>query len=278
MSDCKHCGKPAGLFKKVHQECETAFKEGSNRIVAEALASIKRKDEFTGLKSRIDAVAIRSHIGTDEEKSLMVAAWEKAVDLFLDDGVLEEKEEASLVRFKKHFMLKDEDVDKRGFLTKTVKAGALRELLEGKIPKRVTFSGVALNLQKGEEIIWAFPNTEYLEDKTRRRYVGQSHGVSVRIMKGVYYRTSAFRGHPVEYEERVSRGHGVMVLTNKHIYFHGAEKSFRIAYQKIVSFEPYSDGIGVIRDAANAKAQTFINGDGWFTFNIISNINNINSA
>ena len=276
MANCKYCGQPAGFLRHSHKGCAAKFEDGRNQIVAEAIASIQAKADFAALKGKIEAVASRSYIGTDEEKSLLVSAWEKAVDKFLDDDVLDQMEEASLVKYRNHFLLNDTDLDRNGYLTKTAKAGVLRDILEGKTPKRMNFDGtLTLNLQKSEEVVWAFPNTEYLEDKTRREYVGRTSGISIRVAKGVYYRTGAFRGHSVERIECVSLGRGLLVLTNKHIYFQGAAKSFRVPYQKIVSFQPYSDGIGIVRDAANAKAQTFINGDGWFTYNVITNISNL---
>jgi hypothetical protein len=57
------------------------------------------------------------------------------------------------------------------------------------------------------------------------------------------------------------------VVTDKNIYFTGPRKSLRLPYRKIVSFEPFSDGVGVMRDAATAKPQIFVTGDGWFTYN-----------
>jgi hypothetical protein len=61
-------------------------------------------------------------------------------------------------------------------------------------------------------------------------------------------------------------------VTDKHIYFSGSHKKFRIRYDKIVAFEPYCDGVGVQRDAATAKPQTFRTGDGWFAYNLITNL------
>lgn len=276
MANCKHCGLPAGLLRRAHKDCDAKFSRGCSEILAEALSTLKDGGDFDALKGRIAAVASQSYVGPSEQQKLLISAWEQAVDKFLDDGILDQAEETKLVQCKNYFLLNDTDLDRNGYLTKTAKAGALRDLLDGKIPRRVSIEGgVALNLQKNEQIIWAFPDTEYLEDKTRRDYIGRSSGVSIRVMKGVYYRTSAFRGHPVECTERISQGKGMLVLTNKHIYFHGAMKSFRIPYQKIVSFEPYSNGVGITKDGANAKAQTFINGDGWFIYNVLSNINNI---
>jgi hypothetical protein len=276
MANCKYCNKPAGFLRFTHKECDAKFKGGKAEISSTALSAIRNNTDLTELKSNIERVARNSFINEPDQKALIISAWQQAVDAFLDDGVLDRSEETRLVEYKNHFLLNDTDLDRSGHLTKTAKAGVLRDLAEGKIPERVSLDGaVALNLQKSEKIIWAFPGTEYLEDKTRRQFVGRSAGVSVRIMKGVYYRESAFRGHPVEYTERVSLGRGLLVVTNKHMYFHSQVKSFRVPFQKIVSFEPYSNGIGFSRDAANAKPQIFINGDGWFIYNLVSNVANI---
>ena len=133
-------------------------------------------------------------------------------------------------------------------------------------------SPLPINLQKGEKVIWAFKGTEYLEDKIRKQFVGGSQGLSFRVAKGVYYKTGAFKGHSVERTERIKSDNGLLAFTNKHIYFSGNTKSFRVPYAKIVSFEPFSDGIGIMRDAATAKPQIFVTGDGWFTYNLASSI------
>ncbi|MBQ8750135.1 MAG: hypothetical protein IJZ30_00670, partial [Alphaproteobacteria bacterium] len=60
-----------------------------------------------------------------------------------------------------------------------------------------------------------------------------------------------------------------------HIYFGCQHQNFRIKYEKIVSFTPYSDGIGIQRDAMTAKPQIFKIDDGWFVYNILANISKI---
>ena len=39
-----------------------------------------------------------------------------------------------------------------------------------------------------------------------------------------------------------------------------------------VSVNPCADGIGVMRDAQTAKPQTFRTGDGWFIYNLVTNL------
>ena len=40
----------------------------------------------------------------------------------------------------------------------------------------------------------------------------------------------------------------------------------------MVAFEPYSDGRGTMRDAQTAKPQSFFTSDGWFVYNLATNL------
>jgi hypothetical protein len=113
---------------------------------------------------------------------------------------------------------------------------------------------------------------DYLEEKARRLYVGRSRGVSVRVMKGVYYHTAGFKGYPVDRTERLHVDTGSVAITTKHIYFSGPRRAFRVPFAKIVSFEPFSNGLGFIRDSASAKPQILVTHDGWFTYNLVTNL------
>ena len=68
--------------------------------------------------------------------------------------------------------------------------------------------------------------------------------------------------------ETVHADIGLLGLTNKHIYFAGSRKKFRVRHDSIVSFDPYDDGLGIMRDAQTARPQTFRTGDGWFVYNL----------
>ena len=150
----------------------------------------------------------------------------------------------------------------------------LRDLTEGKIPEqRIKIDGqLPFLFQKSESLIWVFTNVEFYEQRTRTEYRGGSQGVSVRVAKGVYYRTSSFKGRPVQISEMKYIGTGILALTTKHIYFGSPEKKIKIPINKLVSIEPYEDGIGLQKDGVTAKPQIFKNIDGWFAHNAISNL------
>ena len=65
---------------------------------------------------------------------------------------------------------------------------------------------------------------------------------------------------------------GILGITDKHLYFSSGSKNFRVKYDKIVTFTPFEDGIGIQKDATNAKPQVFKNNDGWFTYNLVINL------
>jgi hypothetical protein len=237
-----------------------------------ALETLKSDQGYASLEAKLIGVSQANSLGHEDCKPLLCQAWEKAVDAFLDDDILDTFEEKRLAEFREHFSLTQDELDRNGALTKTVKAAVLRDVMSGKIPERLSIDGaLPINFQKKERLIWAFPGSQYLEDKTRRQYVGGSQGVSIRVMKGVYYRVGAFKAQPVETTERTHIDTGWVAITNRHVYFSGSRKSIRIPYTKIVSFEPFSNGFGVMRDTATAKPQIFITGDGWFSYNLVAN-------
>jgi hypothetical protein len=283
VGNCKYCGKPAGLLRDKHKECEQHYLEqeravqlAKEQVSAAISQAILDSGDFNGIEGKLATIEQTHQVPPSERRDLLIKGWETAVECILEDGVLDTTEEQRLVSFQKRFSLTSGDLNGNGALEKVVKAAVLRDILNGVLPQRLNMNSVIpVNLQKGEQIVWIFPESNYYEDKTRREYVGGSQGVSIRVMKGVYYRVGAFKGQAVEHTERVYIDTGSVVITNKHIYFAGPRKSLRVPYAKIVSFEPFSDGIGIMRDTTTAKPQVFETGDGWFTYNLVTNLSQL---
>jgi len=273
MGQCIYCGEPAGFLRKTHKECKQRHEQGKSEILTLIGKVGSEGGDLKRLESSIEQVASSSHIDTSTMNFLVASGWERAVEAAFDDGILTEEEENALSELKQHFSLSQQELDRNGSFTKIVKGAVLRDILDGKLPERVQIDGnLPFNLQKTEKVVWVFQNVDYYEEKTRTRYVGGSQGVSIRIAKGLYYRTGAFKGDRVQTSETIHADTGLLGVTNKHLYFAGPSKRFRINYNKIVAFEPFSDGIGVQRDAQTAKPQSFTTGDGWFTYNLITNL------
>ena len=157
--------------------------------------------------------------------------------------------------------------------TSLIKAAVLREIAEGLVPDHQHLSeNVPFNLMKSAKLVWVMDDVDYIETVVRRERRGSSHGLSIRIARGVYYRPSAFRSRAIEWEETVHQDTGLLDFTTKHIYFSGPMKRFRVRYDRIVDFEPYGDGFGIMKDNQTAKPQVFQTGDGWFSYNLAVNL------
>ncbi|ROR02934.1 hypothetical protein [Desulfosoma caldarium] len=273
MGQCIYCGKPAGFLKKKHKKCEQQHEKGKSEIISLVGKIGAAGGDLHQLERSIERVASMSFIDKNTLKSLLVSGWERAVNIAFDDGLLSEKEESALIELKEHFALPEEILDKNGAYSKLEKGAVLRDIMNGTLPERIKIDvSLPFNFQKTEKVVWVFQGVNYYEEKTRTRYVGGSQGFSIRIAKGLYYRTGAFKGERVQTSETVYADTGLLGITNKHIYFAGSVKRFRIAYNKIVTFEPFSDGIGIQRDAQTVRPQLFETGDGWFTYNLIRNL------
>ena len=240
-----------------------------DRLMLDArLAAIATFDGRSHLES-LTGTLRESNVSQDEQSMLLVRAWEAAVEGALEDGLFTLDEENALTRYINHFNLSHSQLDAHGVHTSLVKAAVLREIAEGVVPDRQNIKGtVPFNLMKSEKLVWVMKDVDYIETVVRRERQGSPHGLSIRVARGLYYRPSTFRGRVIEKEETVYQDTGLLCFTTKHNYFSGPKKKFRVRYDRIVDFEPYDDGFGIMKDNQTAKPQAFRTGDGWFAFNL----------
>jgi hypothetical protein len=232
--------------------------------------------DANALKAQLHSIAQGDFMDDSAVQEALVSAWEDGVHNSLEDGLLTAEARNRLAAYMNAFTLEQSALDRNGVFMRFAKGAVLSELMEGKLPHvNINVTGLHVLLQKGEMLIWVFDKTEYFEDRVRREYVGGYQGASIRVAKGMYWRVGGFRGRPIEHTELTHIDTGTLAVTNNHIYFVGPHKSLRIRHDKIISLIPYSDGVGLHRDAASAKPQAFRTGDGWFTYNLLSNIHTI---
>ena len=247
----------------------TLDRASSDRLIMEArLAAISVHDGDDHLQD-LDEAMLEARLGPDQRKRILIRAWETAVEGALEDGLVSLDEENALAKYADHFALTQKELDGNRAQTSLVQAAVIRDVAQGIVPQRQNINGaIPFNLMKSEKLVWVIQDVDYLETVVRRERRGTSHGLSIRVARGLYYRPSTFRSRPIEWEETVHADTGLLGPTTKHIYYAGSRKKFRVRYDRIVSFDPYEDGLGIMRDAQTAKPQTFRTGDGWFACNM----------
>ena len=274
MGECKYCHKDAGWFSSKHSDCEDKYNIGVTKLKAIIRNCFEKKEDFFLHKSETDRICADSYIGQDFLISIYRELLEEAVNKYLNDGVIEKNEETCIARFIQFSGFTQKSLNTTHALDKVVQSRVIQEILKGNVPKpAITISGdFPFMLSKNETLIWMFRNIILHEQKTRREYTGRSSGFNIRVAKGIYYRTGGFKGTPVEtsYMQRISEGS--VCLTDKNLYFSSMEKSLKIPYDKIISIESYSNGLGLQKDGANSKPVFFERLDSWFCYNVISNL------
>jgi hypothetical protein len=73
----------------------------------------------------------------------------------------------------------------------------------------------------------------------------------------MYFRETISRSQEGGGIKKKDIDYGGLLLTTQNIYFGGAHIRFRIPYEKVISFRQCSDGSGLFRDRASAKAEVF---------------------
>jgi hypothetical protein len=136
----------------------------------------------------------------------------------------------------------------------------LTALKEGKVSIKMICDSSPLLLKQKEELQVVLPNMALWEPRSVRQSVGGYGGPSFRIAKGVYWRLGAFGSQSESREELKAIDQGRFTLTNKRLIFSGAKRTIDINLNKIISIEPYSDGIAV-RTSGRQKTQYFVSVD-----------------
>jgi hypothetical protein len=108
---------------------------------------------------------------------------------------------------------------------------------------------VDLNLQKNE-VCYYKAYTSFYEQRTvtkRINYGGPS--LSIKIMRGLYYRTGSYKVNKVQEEQLVMLDKGYVYLTNKRLLFVGEKKNSTLRLNRILAFTPYSNGLEIVKDS-----------------------------
>ena len=249
------------------------IKENTNEELCEkTLSVIANKEPITTLDNDYQNLTIL------QRECTLDKVFENIVKNGIEDGEITDEEESAINTFSEHFGIVKANYETKDWYEKYIKLLTIKDILNGIVPQRrvVTIGQYFLNLAKEEKLIWRFDNVEFLEEVKKTHYEGASSGVSIRIAKGVYYRVGAVKGTPVTTTELKQKAVGTLFVATKHLYFYSEKKSVKIPFVKVVSFTSYTDGLGVQKDGVTAKPQAFRNLDGWFIFNLVSNINNLN--
>lgn len=247
----------------------------SSSEVADMTIACRIKDAIVSNQNYSDISGLCKSLSLEKKKATFSRGLDEVVAAMVDTGSVPEHTEEVLNSIADAMGVSINDFRDSSSWVPMVKMLVIDDLLHGKKPDRIHLSDIPLNLQKNETIIWCFVDVRCFESREKRVNYGVSKGTSIRIAKGLYYHIGAFKREPFITTEQRFIAFGQLFLTNKNIYFYSEDKSIRVPYSKIVAYTPYEDGLGIQKDAATVKPMNFVGIDGWFAYNIVKNIHNI---
>jgi hypothetical protein len=138
---------------------------------------------------------------------------------------------------------------------------------------------VAFNLRAGELPVFQTGNcVAYAEERTVTTNRSRSYqGLSLPVGGGIYYHIGGSQGHQERTSGLLPLDGGKILITTKALYFGGQEKTFRIALDHVLRYQPYVDGVGVCEDHKTPKIFVFDYRGmdvGWFFYNLLSALSN----
>ncbi|MBO4308028.1 MAG: hypothetical protein J5848_06945 [Bacteroidales bacterium] len=272
ISKIHHAMQKRRKSKTMESTTEPHF-DISNELIDDIICAFERDEGYEAVDGKIGGLSEES------KKKAIFCALERIVDNYQERGEVSDSDENRFCNLTEHFKIQHTELDNQPFYQEFVKLLVINDLLKGVMPTRVKIppESVLINLQKDEHVLWAFDNVKLYELTKKVTRVGSASGWSGRILKGLYYRKSSFRGETIVTQNMEYIATGLAYITDKNLYFNAAERGMRIPYSKIVSYIPYEDGIGVLRDGIMAKPICLKGIDGWFAYNFVKNINNIKS-
>jgi len=300
MGACIYCGKSAGIFRGVHKKCEEdhARKEDERKRKEEIVLRTFQNSIYELIISGFDKSDVMRKIENVEPDmgfipvyKAMKNSFDRAVDTLLDDGVLSDKEKSNLDRFVSFYsdqfkklkakhgwdvVSEIDNIQDGEQYQRFIKGAILSDIINGRpLEKRFTINESPIIFPKGESPLWLFNNVGYFTYKTKTEYRGSSDGISIRIAKGLYYRTGSFKGNPIRTEVLEKKKDGSLILTTKNIYFYCGGSLEKTPLSKIILAQTFADGILIQKDGMREKPKIFKHVDSWFISNVISNHENI---
>lgn len=265
-----------GLLKARKRLLNDSDSLDGNRIGKKELA----KQIVAFYNSNGDKTALCDSLATFDQKGkekILVQAFKKMIENRLGDGNVDENEASRIISYFNDFGLSTNRMMKEMEYVQLSQLVVINCVLAGRIPSGMRPpANVYVNFEADEQVVLTLENTIYYELVEIRTRVGYSGGHSIRVAKGVYLRSGAFFSTPITSQQLQKKGEGALCVTTKNIYFCSSTKTVKIPFGKVVSYTSYSDGIGI--HLSDSRRHPIVIGkiDGWFVYNILTNINTFN--
>jgi hypothetical protein len=282
MGICRYCHQKAGWFSDAHDVCgrkATAGIESVEKCMADAVIGGKR---YGDVSATLDKIIAGAAIPQDQIHTALKEGWSQGAEQRSKAEPVSDDEWMAILDVYRAAGLTDEEMGAKtagahallwSNKTWTVLHDRIRpceipsEPSPGLRPNEAVpgvigvFNFTSFNLQAGEVRVWGVANVWLKQAVTTTTYVGGYSGLSVRVASGLWYRLGGLRGHKEESTSVRDLDCGELLITTRAIYYSGRATggsgiNFRLPFNQIIQFRPYSDAVGICKNGA--REQIFV--------------------
>lgn len=271
MSICKYCGQNAGWFSEAHETCIQKSNQGIEALKACMANAVAQGTQYGEIRVQLDKIVADAVIPQQQVLAAIKEGWSQGAEKRSIAQPISEPEFSAISDIYRAAGLTQDDVLQNAGFRAMVLSHRLWTVLHDQIEP---YQGpIRFNLQAGEIPVFGIANVLLSEEQTRSTYVGDYSGVSIRVASGLYYHFGGMRGHREQSTSLQEVDYGYFLITTRAIYFGGTEKGidFRLPYNQVVRFQPYSDAVGICKNGSKEKifAPQQAPWVGWFLFNVL---------
>ncbi|MHB1459120.1 MAG: hypothetical protein ACYC0V_19610 [Armatimonadota bacterium] len=254
MSGAGVPSKKIGFLSKECKQCGTEIKMGRLMVKTLCQTCIDRNDNE--LKITLGKIIRMKNIDNESistlqkcNRNILMNNFGYLYDAFISDAELQSEEIDLLTTYRTKFGLSEDEVKWNERIQPYIYVASIKN--NNRLPMiDVESFGSAPPILKKGEIIHFSAEASLKEIKTvKLGYAGGSHGVSIRVMKGVSYRVGSNRGHIMKEEQLVETSSGTLLITNQRIFLHPhpGNKPLSIPLKDLVSYQCYSNGMEIYK-------------------------------
>jgi hypothetical protein len=271
MSTCRYCGQNAGWFSEAHESCIQKSNQGIEALKACLANVIVDGRQYGEVGAHVEKIVADAAIPQQQVLAAIKEGWSRGAEKRSIAQPICDPEFSAICDIYRAAGLTQHDVMQTAGFRAMVFSLRLWAVLHDQIEP---YEGpIRFNVQPGEVPVFGIANVLLSEEQTRSTYVGGYSGVSIRVASGLYYHFGGMRGHKEQSTSLQDVDYGYLLMTTHAIYFGGTEKgvNFRLPYNQVVRFQPYSDAVGICKNGAKEKifAPQQVPEIGWFLFNIL---------
>jgi hypothetical protein len=290
MGVCEYCGEKAGWLQSSHPACLTKASNSRKTVEKLVFDGTLAGRTYDELSVEVQKMLADNHVPFNYVRDGVHQGANDAASQIAVKSPVSEAEFGRLVRIIRGFdgsldsHLSDaytaQMVQRRWLATAQLHMSYVLWQVLNNITPNFDEAGetVAFNLRAGELPIFQTGNcVTYAEERTVTNRTRSYQGLSLPVGGGIYYHIGGSQGHQERTSGLLPLDGGKILITTKALYFGGQGKTFRIALDHVLRYQPYVDAVGVCEDHKAPKVFVFDYRGmdaGWFFYNLLSALSN----